>query len=37
MEVADRITVMNNGAILVEGRPAEIKADPEVQRAYLGA
>ena len=37
MELAHRITVMNNGVILAEGRPAEIKADPEVQRAYLGA
>jgi len=36
MELADRITVMSNGSILAEGEPAEIKADPDVQRAYLG-
>jgi branched-chain amino acid transport system ATP-binding protein len=36
MELAGRITVMNNGAILSEGTPAEIRADQAVQRAYLG-
>ncbi len=36
MELADRITVMNDGAILAEGVPAEIAANAEVQRAYLG-
>jgi branched-chain amino acid transport system ATP-binding protein len=36
MELAGRITVMNNGAILSEGTPAEIRADEAVRRAYLG-
>ena len=36
MELADRITVMNDGTILAEGTPAEIAANLEVQRAYLG-
>jgi len=36
MELADRITVMNNGTILAEGSPAEVRADPLVQKAYLG-
>jgi branched-chain amino acid transport system ATP-binding protein len=36
MQLAGRITVMNNGAILSEGTPAEIRADEAVQRAYLG-
>jgi branched-chain amino acid transport system ATP-binding protein len=36
MQLAGRITVMNNGAVLSEGTPAEIRADEAVQRAYLG-
>ena len=36
MEIADRITVMDNGRILAEGSPAEIRADAQVQGAYLG-
>jgi len=36
MQLAGRITVMNNGVILSEGTPAEIRADEAVQRAYLG-
>ncbi|MFV0476111.1 MAG: ABC transporter ATP-binding protein [Pikeienuella sp.] len=37
METADRITVLDQGAILAEGRPGEIRADRAVQAAYLGA
>jgi branched-chain amino acid transport system ATP-binding protein len=37
MELAQRITVMSNGAILAEGTPAEITANEAVQQAYLGA
>ncbi|WP_340107400.1 ABC transporter ATP-binding protein [Pikeienuella sp. HZG-20] len=37
METADRITVMDAGAVLAEGPPAEIRASAAVQRAYLGA
>jgi branched-chain amino acid transport system ATP-binding protein len=36
MELADRITVMNAGAILAEGAPEQIRENVEVQRAYLG-
>lgn len=36
MEVADRILVLNFGMGVSEGTPAEIQADPEVIRAYLG-
>jgi branched-chain amino acid transport system ATP-binding protein len=36
MRAADRITVMNSGAILAEGSPAEIRDNPAVQAAYLG-
>ena len=34
---ASRITVLVNGAILAEGPPAEIAADPRVRAVYLGA
>jgi branched-chain amino acid transport system ATP-binding protein len=37
MELAQRITVMSNGAVLAEGTPAEITANAAVQQAYLGA
>ncbi len=36
MELADQITVLNHGAILARGSPAEIRANPDVQDAYLG-
>ncbi len=36
MDLADRITVMNDGMILAEGTPDEISANTEVQHAYLG-
>ena len=35
-EVADRITVMTQGGILVQGTAKEIAKDPRVQEAYLG-
>ena len=37
MELAQRITVMDNGRILAEGAPEEIRANPQVQEAYLGS
>jgi branched-chain amino acid transport system ATP-binding protein len=33
---ADRISVMVNGALLVEGPPAEVARDPRVKAVYLG-
>jgi branched-chain amino acid transport system ATP-binding protein len=37
MNISDTITVMRGGRKLVEGPPAQIRNDPEVRRAYLGA
>jgi branched-chain amino acid transport system ATP-binding protein len=37
MDLADRITVMNNGRVLAQGTPAEIRSNAAVQAAYLGA
>ena len=34
--LADRLTVMVNGQVLASGAPAEIRANAEVQEAYLG-
>lgn len=34
--IADRITVMVNGAVIASGSPAEVRANPDVQTAYLG-
>jgi branched-chain amino acid transport system permease protein len=35
-ELAEQITVLQEGRVLVEGTPAEIKANATVQEAYLG-
>ena len=35
-ELAERITVLQEGRVLVEGTPEEIKANAKVQEAYLG-
>jgi branched-chain amino acid transport system ATP-binding protein len=37
MQLADRITVLNAGKILAEGTPEQIRANGQVQDAYLGA
>jgi len=36
LELAEKVTVMNNGEIIAEGSPAEIERHREVQKAYLG-
>jgi len=35
-ELADRIIVLNNGALVADGEPAAVIASPIVQEAYLG-
>ena len=35
-ELADRITVLQEGRVLAEGTPDEIKSNAAVQEAYLG-
>jgi len=34
--LADRITVLAQGAVICEGTPEEVRGDPRVQEAYLG-
>ena len=34
--LADQLTVMVNGQVIASGTPAEVRADPQVQAAYLG-
>ncbi len=36
LELSHRVTVMDKGSIIAEGTPAEIEANPDVQRVYLG-
>lgn len=35
-QLADRIVVLSAGRVLLEGEPAEVLADPEVRRVFLG-
>jgi branched-chain amino acid transport system ATP-binding protein len=36
MDVCDRIVVLDQGLVLAEGTPAEIRANIDVAAAYLG-
>jgi len=37
MNLVDRLVVLNFGSKICEGRPDEVRADPQVQAAYLGS
>ena len=36
MRVSDRVVVMNQGAVLSDGTPEQVRRDPSVREAYLG-
>jgi branched-chain amino acid transport system ATP-binding protein len=36
LSLAGRVTVMDAGAVIAEGTPAEVERHPDVQKAYLG-
>jgi branched-chain amino acid transport system ATP-binding protein len=35
--IAQKITVLHQGRVIADGTPADVRADPEVRRVYLGA
>jgi len=37
LRVAERVTMMHDGRVVVEGTPAEIRANPLVHELYLGS
>src|SRR3546814_19695515 len=35
--MADKITVMNQGSVLIEGDAAEVRSNPQVREIYIGS
>ena len=36
LALADRVTVLHRGRVILEGSPAEVQANPEVREVYFG-
>ena len=34
--LADRVTVLHRGQVILEGSPGEVQANPEVREVYFG-
>jgi branched-chain amino acid transport system ATP-binding protein len=34
--ISEKIVVLQQGSVIADGAPAEIKANPQVRKAYLG-